>query len=47
MYHTHTGHLMNPEDIDISAADPLTDGPPNSVPKPKIDDFDIFQRDFT
>jgi hypothetical protein len=37
---------MDPEDIDISAADSLTDGPPDPTPEPMTDDFNIFQEDF-
>jgi hypothetical protein len=37
---------MDPEDIDISADDRPMGGPPNSVPEPTTDEFDLFQKDF-
>jgi hypothetical protein len=36
---------MNLEDIDITADDPQTDDPPDSVREPMTDDYDIFQGD--
>jgi hypothetical protein len=43
---TCTGLLIDPEDIDISAADCPTHDPPDPVPEPTTNEFGLFQGDF-
>jgi hypothetical protein len=39
----HTCLPTNP-DIDVTIDDPLSDVPPDPIPEPSTDDYDIFQR---